>query len=59
MSIGTKTVDKIAHLEVAEVISRFKKAVSTMMPKSVTPEGIPRLFKNSAPDTASKVPIPE
>ena len=50
-------VDKIAHFEVAEVINTFSIAVRIMIPNSVIPDGIPKFFKNSAPEIANREPI--
>ena len=52
-------VDKIAHLEVAEVTKIFNKPVNIIIPNKVTPDGRPKSRINSAPEIASKLPIPD
>mgnify|MGYP003294670767 CR=1 FL=1 len=38
-------------------VDKFNMAVKRITPKSEIPEGIPRFFKNSAPEMANNVPI--
>lgn len=41
ISIGTNTGARIAHLDNAEVMIRFRQAVSRMMPNTVKPTALP------------------
>ena len=59
ISIGTKMVERIAHLEVAEVMRRLSMPVKMMMPSSEPADGMPRSLRNSAPEMASSVPMPD
>ena len=56
MSMGTKIGARMDHLADADVMSRFKMATKTMMPKTVICGGRAKDFRNSAPAMAMRAP---